>query len=67
MQNTIQNVADCVPLYIPHSLYLKPIAKFNISVALPANVTGKSISNYDVMEKIRQMLLPDKFSVLKVS
>uniref|UniRef100_A0A182TQ50 RRM domain-containing protein n=1 Tax=Anopheles melas TaxID=34690 RepID=A0A182TQ50_9DIPT len=67
MIQTIQDVNDCVPLYLPHSLYLKPLAKFNISVALPASITGKTISNYDVMEKMRQMILPDKFSLLKVS
>ncbi|XP_049538323.1 A-kinase anchor protein 17A-like [Anopheles darlingi] len=67
MIQTIQDVNDCVPLYLPHSLYLKPLAKFNISVALPATITGKTISNFDVMEKMRQMILPDKFSVLKVS
>ena len=64
---TVYNVSDCVPLYLPHSLYLKPIAKFNASVALPSQITGKSISNYEVMEKMRQMILPDKFSMLKVS
>lgn len=67
MIQTIQDVNDCVPLYLPHSLYLKPLAKFNISVALPASITGKTISNYDVMEKMRQMILPDKFSLLKVA
>lgn len=65
---TIKNVSDCVPLYLPHSLYLKPYAKFNISVALPqSTITGKTISNLDVMEKLRQMILPEQFSVLKVN
>ncbi|XP_073840166.1 A-kinase anchor protein 17A isoform X5 [Musca autumnalis] len=64
---TIQHVADCVPLYLPHSLYLKPLAKMNISVALPVNKMGKSISNLDIMEKLSQALKPDKFLVLKVS
>lgn len=63
---TIKNVSDCVPLYLPHSLYLKPFAKFNISVGLPQTVTGKTISNWDVMEKLRKIILPDQFSVLKV-
>lgn len=67
MIQTIQDVSDCVALYLPHSLYLKPSAKFNVSVALPNAITGKTISNYEVMEKMRQMILPDKFSVLKVS
>jgi arginine/serine-rich splicing factor 17 len=48
-------------------LYLKPTAKFNVSVALPSAITGKSISNYEIMEKMRQMILPEKFSLLKVS
>lgn len=65
---TIKNVNDCVPLYLPHSLYLKPNAKFTISVALPPPVPGKTtISNWDVMEKLRQIILPDVFSILKVS
>lgn len=64
---TIQNVNDCVPLYLPHSLYLKPLAKIHISVALPHHKTGKSISNLDIMDKLSSTLKPDKFLVLKVS
>lgn len=64
---TVKNVADCVPLYLPHSLYLKPHAKMVISVQMPTATTGKAISNWDVMENLRNMIAPDKFSVLKVS
>lgn len=64
---TIKNVSDCVPLYLPHSLYLKPHAKLNISVQLPTATTGKTISNWDVMENMRNLIQPEKFSVLKVS
>lgn len=63
---TIKNVSDCRPLYLPHSLYIKPVAKIHLSVALPATITGKSISNWDVMEKIRNIILPDTFAVLRV-
>lgn len=63
----IKNVSDCVPLYLPHSLYLKPSAKLNVSVQLPAAVPGKTISNWDVMESLRKMIKPDEFQVLKVS
>lgn len=65
---TIQNVSDCVPLYLPHSLYLKPVAKINVSVQLPiaSAITGKTISNWDVMDKIRKLIAPDVFSVLRV-
>lgn len=64
---TIRNVEDCKALYLPHSLYLKPVAKIHMSVALPSAITGKTISNWDVMEKLRNLVLPDTFSVLRVS
>lgn len=64
---TIKHVSDCVPLYLPQSLYLKPHAKFCISISLPSTITGKSISSFDAMENLRKMILPDKFSILKVS
>jgi splicing factor, arginine/serine-rich 17 len=64
---TIQNANDLVALYQPLSLFLKPIANLQISIALPSNVTGKAISNFEVMDKLRQMILPDTFSLLKVS
>lgn len=66
---TIRNVEDCVPLYLPHSLYLKPKTGLNISVSLPTfeKQSGKTISNWDVMEKLREITKPDSFSVLKVS
>lgn len=60
--------SDAVALYLPQRLYLKSFAKLNISVQLPSNkVHGKSISNWELMEKLRKMILPDSFSVLKVS
>lgn len=64
---TIKNVSDCVPLFLPHSLYLKPSARLNISVSLPPTVPGKTISNWDIMEKLRSIIQPDVFSILKVS
>ncbi|XP_037948413.1 A-kinase anchor protein 17A isoform X2 [Teleopsis dalmanni] len=39
----------------------------HISVALPSNKTGKSISNLEIMEKLSNALKPDKFLVLKVT
>lgn len=63
---TIEDVSDCVPLYLPQSLYLKPVARLNMSVSLPSKITGKSISNYDIMERMRNIILPERFSVLRV-
>lgn len=64
---TIQNANDLQILYQPLSLYLKPTANLSITITLPSNVTGKNISNFEVMDKLRQMVLPDNFSLLKVS
>lgn len=62
--------SDAAALYLPQRLYLKSFAKINISVQLPSHkvqVHGKSISTWELMEKMRKMILPDIFSVLKVS
>lgn len=63
-----RDTSDAVALYLPQRLYLKSFAKLNISVQLPPHkVHGKSISNWELMEKLRKMIHPDSFSVLKVS
>lgn len=65
---TIQNAADLVLLYQPLNLYLKPSSNLTITITFPTNIAaGKAISNFDVMDKLRQMILPDSFSILKVS
>ncbi|XP_047505889.1 A-kinase anchor protein 17A isoform X1 [Pieris napi] len=63
-----RDTSDAVALYLPQRLYLKPFAKINVSVQLPTHkVHGKSISNWELMEKLRKMIQPDSFSMLKVS
>ncbi|KAL6424886.1 hypothetical protein ACFW04_010041 [Cataglyphis niger] len=63
-----RDLSDIVPLYPPRFLYLKPLAKVNVSVSLPQLKTpGKTISTWDVMEKIRTLILPDEFASLKVA
>lgn len=63
-----RDTSDAVALYLPQRLYLKSFARLNISIQLPAHkVHGKSISNWELMEKLRKMIQPDAFSVLKVS
>lgn len=68
--NTFQvcDSSDLVPLYLPQQLYLKPIAKLNISLQLPKVVkNGKSISHLEIMEKIRELIKPEQFTTLKVT
>ncbi|XP_046401346.1 A-kinase anchor protein 17A [Ischnura elegans] len=62
------DTSDAIELFLPQNLYLKPIARLNISVQLPLlKVPGKTISNWEVMEKVRNIIKPDEFSSLKVS
>ncbi|XP_046738252.1 uncharacterized protein DDB_G0284459-like isoform X2 [Diprion similis] len=63
-----RDLSDVVLLYAPRGLYLKPIAKINVSVNLPQlKIPGKTISTWEVMEKIRVLARPDQFSSLKVT
>ncbi|KAK9744586.1 hypothetical protein QE152_g7625 [Popillia japonica] len=59
--------ADAVPLYLPQQLYLKPMAQLTITIHLPSKLVGKVISNWELMEKLRSLITPDEYSVLKVS
>ncbi|XP_005999954.1 A-kinase anchor protein 17A [Latimeria chalumnae] len=64
----VHDTSEAVELYTPLGLYLKPIAKLNISVALPLlKQPGKSISNWEVMERLKSMVRPDQFSTLRIS
>ena len=48
-------------------LYLKPVAKVGVHVTLPEiKVAGVSISNWEVMERLKSMIAPDQFAVLRV-
>jgi len=54
-------------LYEPLGLYLQPCAKVNICVQLPQLKTpGTAISNWEVMEKLKNIVLPREFTNLKV-
>ncbi|CAF4057888.1 unnamed protein product, partial [Adineta steineri] len=41
-------------------MYLKPIARINISVPIPPTmrVAGSTISTWEIMDKIRELILP---------
>lgn len=61
------DTSDAVELLEAQGLYVKPVAKLNISVQLPQlKSPGSSISNWEVMEKLKKMIKPDSFLVLKV-
>ncbi|XP_038172303.1 A-kinase anchor protein 17A [Arvicola amphibius] len=53
----VHDPSEAVPLCPALGLYLKPITKMTISVALPPLRTpGKSISNWEVMERLKAMV-----------
>lgn len=61
------NTTDAVPLYLPQQLYLKPVARICINVQLPTQkMIGKSVSNWELMDQLRQLIRPDEFTHLKV-
>lgn len=62
------DTSEAVELFKPQGLYLKPIARVSVCVQLPQmKAPGKAISNWEVMEKIKNMIKPDEFNVLKVT
>lgn len=62
-------MAEDVPLalYLPAGLFLKPDPKVTIEVKLPdMKHMGVSVSNWEVMEKIRVLSLPEMYVSLRV-
>ena len=62
-------MADDVPLvlYHPSGLFLKADAKISIQVKIPEiKVSGVTISNWEVMEKLKVLSKPEEFQNLRV-
>lgn len=58
---------ELVELFKPQGLYLKPVARLYISIQLPQlKDASQSISNFDLMEKIKKMIRPHEFASVKV-
>jgi len=59
---------DSLDFFRAQRLFLKPIARLNISVQLPQlKKSGAKISNWEVMEKVKDMGKPFTFPVFRVS
>nr|XP_020022800.1 A-kinase anchor protein 17A [Castor canadensis] len=64
----VHDTSEAVELCPSYGLYLKPITKMTISVALPQlKQPGKSISNWEVMERLKGMVHSHQFSTLRIS
>lgn len=61
------DATDAVEFYKQNGLYLKPLARINVCVQLPPlKEAGKSISNWEVMERIKTMIKPHSFTALRI-
>ena len=59
---------DVLDLFKPQGLFLKPIARLNVSVQLPQlKKSGSKISNWEVMERVKEMARPLNFPVFKIA
>ncbi|XP_071197410.1 A-kinase anchor protein 17A [Salvelinus alpinus] len=68
MTTLVHDTTEAVCLCQEYNLFLKPIAKMTLSVALPQlKLPGKSISNWEVMERVKAMVAPEQFSALRIS
>lgn len=68
MTTIVHDTTEAVCLSSEYNLYLKPIAKMTVSVALPQlKLPGKSISNWEVMERVKAMVAPEQFAALRIS
>ncbi|XP_061735891.1 A-kinase anchor protein 17A [Nerophis ophidion] len=68
MTTIVHDTTEAVCLAADYNIYLKPIAKMTVSVTLPQlKLPGKSISNWEVMERVKAMVVPDQFSTLRIS
>jgi arginine/serine-rich splicing factor 17 len=49
-------------------MYLKPIARINISIPIPPTIriAGSAMSTWEIMDKIRELILPDEFVFLRL-
>lgn len=64
----VHDTSEGVELYASQCLYMKPIARLTMTVMLPEfKEPSRSISNWEVMEKLKDMVYPDLFLNLKVS
>lgn len=64
---TCYDTKDTLDLLRAQGLYLKPVSKLNVSVQLPQlKKSGAKISNWEVMEKVKEMGKPFTFPVFKV-
>ena len=62
------DLSECTEVNAQRNLYLKPIARLVIVVTMPTlKVSGVTVSNWEIMERLKAMVAPEQFSSLKVA
>ncbi|XP_002153821.1 A-kinase anchor protein 17A [Hydra vulgaris] len=61
------DLSECTELHSLRNLYLKPISRLVIVVTMPTlKIPGVTVSNWEIMERLKAMVAPDQFTHLKV-
>jgi len=63
---TITDQSDAIPLCPRLHLFLKPFARILITIQLGGK-SKTSVSNWQIMERLKEWIDPDKFSQLCVA
>jgi len=62
------DLSECTEVNAHRNLYLKPIARLVIVVTMPTmKMSGVTVSNWEIMERLKAMVAPEQFSSLKVA
>lgn len=66
-----EDISDTVPLFPVKGLFFKPISRIHVSVHYPQLKQtlpkgGKTVSSWEIMEKLKALLSPDKFISIRV-
>lgn len=65
--NTVEDATEAVEFNSLRNLFLLPIRRISIIAILPKNVkASRFVSNWEIMEKLKQLIKPDFFLTLKV-
>nr|XP_034969694.1 A-kinase anchor protein 17B-like [Zootoca vivipara] len=62
----VYDTSESMELCAFHRLYLKPVAKLTICVLLPEQTGSTHVSKWEVIEKLKNMVCPDRFTSVKL-
>ncbi|KAI0980398.1 hypothetical protein GJ496_001514 [Pomphorhynchus laevis] len=61
-----KDISERIDLFSPMGMYMKQIARLNISVQMPLlRLPGQAISSWELTERLRELITPDEFIWLR--